>query len=112
MSESHTPDMPDDFTIAPEAELTPARTDMTVQEMREWLRVVLSGWNFPIDEATSGAELVRSLVERGPYNLVIADVRMSWTTMERNFVFMLLSRASSWLLSWRFAERRSSSLLR
>ena len=33
-----TPDIPDDITLAPEKELTPARTDMSVPEMREWLR--------------------------------------------------------------------------
>ncbi|MCI4674253.1 polyketide synthase Pks13 [Candidatus Mycolicibacterium alkanivorans] len=64
MSESHTPDTsdaPDDFTIAPEKELTPARTDMTVQEMRDWLRnwVANATGQAPdaIDESTAMVEL-------------------------------------------------------
>ena len=59
MSESHTPD--DDFNIAPEKELTPARTDMTVAEMREWLRnwVANATGQSPdsIDESTAMVEL-------------------------------------------------------
>ena len=64
MSESHTPetpDMPDDFIIAPEHELTPARTEMTVPEMREWLRnwVANATGQAPdsIDESTAMVEL-------------------------------------------------------
>ena len=71
MSESQTPD--DDFTIAaPEGrseatgestqqELTPARTDMTVAEMRDWLRnwVANATGQAPdaIDESTPMVEL-------------------------------------------------------
>ena len=73
MSESHTPETPDDFTIATEgrsevtresggeAELTPARTDMTVPEMRWWLRnwVANATCQAPdaIDESTPMVEL-------------------------------------------------------
>ena len=39
MSESETPDTgPDAIVLAPEAELTAPRTDMSVPELREWLR--------------------------------------------------------------------------
>ncbi len=38
MSDSPTPDLPDDVILAPEKPLTPARTGMTVNEMRAWLR--------------------------------------------------------------------------
>ncbi|WP_167096700.1 polyketide synthase Pks13 [Mycobacterium sp. DL592] len=61
MSESNTP--PEDFTTStPEsAELTPARTDMTVAEMREWLRnwVANATAQSPdkIDESTPMVEL-------------------------------------------------------
>ena len=49
-------------------------------EMRSWLRAVLAQAGARIDEVESGAELVRALTENGPYDLVVADVRMSWAT--------------------------------
>ena len=61
MSDTPTPDLPDDITLAPEAPLTPARTDMTVNEMREWLRNwVANSTGQPadaIDESTPMVEL-------------------------------------------------------
>ncbi|WP_304528950.1 type I polyketide synthase, partial [Mycobacterium sp. shizuoka-1] len=65
MSESHTPeapDTPDEITLASSAaELAPARTDMTVPEMREWLRnwVANATGQAPdaIDESTPMVEL-------------------------------------------------------
>ncbi|MGY4708077.1 polyketide synthase Pks13 [Mycolicibacterium sp. CBM1] len=64
MSESQPPEnseLPEDITLAPEAELTPARTDMTVGEMREWLRnwVANATGQSPdsIDESTAMVEL-------------------------------------------------------
>ena len=39
MSESDTPDLPrDEIVLAPERDLAAPRTDMSVPEMREWLR--------------------------------------------------------------------------
>ena len=65
MSESETPETPetpDEITLAPsEGALTPPRTDMTVPEMREWLRnwVANSTGQAPdaVDESTPMVEL-------------------------------------------------------
>lgn len=62
MSESETPDTPDEITLASsEDALTPARTDMTVPEMREWLRnwVANATGQAPdaVDESTPMVEL-------------------------------------------------------
>ncbi len=74
MSESDIPDAPtpaepaedmpetdDAFTLAPEKELTPARTEMSVNDMREWLRnwVANATGQSPdsIDESTAMVEL-------------------------------------------------------
>ena len=49
-------------------------------EMRSWLRAVLSNRGAAVSEAESGVELVRLLMEEGPFDLVVTDVRMSWAT--------------------------------
>lgn len=49
-------------------------------EMRSWLRAVLVQQYAAVEEAASGAELVRAFAEEGPYHLVITDVRMPWAS--------------------------------
>lgn len=49
-------------------------------EMRAFLRAALTGRRVQVEEVESGAELVQALAERGPHDLVITDVRMSWAT--------------------------------
>src|SRR5687768_11667045 len=45
-------------------------------EMRRWLRAVLARVAHRIDEAATGWEALFVLAESGPYDLVVADVRM------------------------------------
>jgi CheY-like chemotaxis protein len=45
-------------------------------EMRAWLRIVLRPLQARLVEASSGWELLELLSERGPFQLVITDVRM------------------------------------
>lgn len=49
-------------------------------ELRTWLRTVLSHEGVAIHEVESGLELLGVLTAQGPFDLVIADVRMSWAT--------------------------------
>ncbi len=47
-------------------------------ETLEWMCDTLQGPHLQVTAASSGAELVRLLAERGPFHLVVADVRMPW----------------------------------
>ena len=46
--------------------------------MRTLVRDILRTISADFDEAASGLELITSLAERGPYALVVTDVRMPW----------------------------------
>lgn len=49
-------------------------------DLRKWLKSVLGQRGLVVLEAESGLELVEALVSSGPFDLVVADVRMSWAT--------------------------------
>jgi CheY-like chemotaxis protein len=49
-------------------------------EMRAWLMAVLGHRGVEVAQVESGVELLRALAQDGPFDLVVADVRMSWAT--------------------------------
>jgi CheY-like chemotaxis protein len=49
-------------------------------EMRAWLMAVLGNRGVEVAQVESGVELLRALAQDGPFDLVVADVRMSWAT--------------------------------
>ncbi len=49
-------------------------------DLRGWLRTVLRHYGMVVLEAESGVELLERLSGAGPFDLVVADVRMSWAT--------------------------------
>ncbi|MGC4114450.1 MAG: response regulator [Myxococcales bacterium] len=49
-------------------------------DVRDWVRTVLGQRGVVVLEAESGVELLERLSTSGPFDLVIADVRMSWAT--------------------------------
>jgi DNA-binding NtrC family response regulator len=49
------------------------------EEMRAWLHLVLGDAGASVHEADSGVTMLAALT-RLPFDLVISDVRMSWTT--------------------------------
>lgn len=46
--------------------------------MRALVRDILRGLEADFEEAASGLELITCLADRGPYTLVVTDVRMPW----------------------------------
>ena len=46
------------------------------KNMRDWLRVLLRPIGATLVEATSGWQLLHLLAEKGPFDLVVTDVRM------------------------------------
>jgi len=49
-------------------------------DLRNWLRAVLIHRGLVVLEAESGAELLEQLALSGPFDLVVADVQMSWAS--------------------------------
>ncbi|HEY3448976.1 MAG TPA: response regulator [Myxococcales bacterium] len=49
-------------------------------DLRNWLRLVLGQRGMVVLEAESGVELLERLASSGPFDLVVADVRMSWAS--------------------------------
>lgn len=78
------------------------------EDLRRWLRAVLEDAGATVAEAESGAVLLQRLTEAA-FDLVVTDVRMSWTTGSR---VLAMARAAAYQMPFVVITAHATETLR